>query len=185
MVTAHEHFRQFGYEKATVAHIAKSIGVSAAYVYKFFGSKQAIVQAICRMSFERIAADIKDISVTQISAEQRVRLIFYALASHARELAREENQIRGLIIRAWQEHWQATIDYEQTLLEEIQIIVSQGRAAGEFERKTRINDTSRSVLLSMELLLNPLLWSQRMAGLHEQAQSLASLVLRSLCLSKE
>ncbi|HEY7799341.1 MAG TPA: TetR/AcrR family transcriptional regulator, partial [Hyphomonadaceae bacterium] len=44
---AHEHFSRFGYEKTTVSDLAKSIGFSKAYIYKFFDSKQAIGEAIC------------------------------------------------------------------------------------------------------------------------------------------
>ena len=41
IVAANEHFAHFGYDKTTVADLAKAIGFSKAYVYKFFDSKQA------------------------------------------------------------------------------------------------------------------------------------------------
>ena len=37
---AGEHFRYYGYEKTTVSDLAKAIGFSKAYIYKFFNSKQ-------------------------------------------------------------------------------------------------------------------------------------------------
>ena len=51
---ADEHFRHYGYAKTTVADLAKAIGVSAAYVYRFFESKQAIGEAVCAMTLARI-----------------------------------------------------------------------------------------------------------------------------------
>ena len=33
---ASEHFRHYGYNKTTVADVAKAIGLSTAYIYKFF-----------------------------------------------------------------------------------------------------------------------------------------------------
>ncbi|XOT96806.1 TetR/AcrR family transcriptional regulator, partial [Alcaligenes pakistanensis] len=42
---ANTHFRLYGYRKTSVASLAKSIGVSSAYLYRFFDSKQAIGQA--------------------------------------------------------------------------------------------------------------------------------------------
>ena len=43
---AGEHFSRYGYAKTTVSDLAKSIGFSKAYIYKFFDSKQAIGEAI-------------------------------------------------------------------------------------------------------------------------------------------
>src|SRR3546814_14696501 len=44
---AHDHFSHYGYGKTTVSDLAKHIGFSKAYIYKFFDSKQAIGEAIC------------------------------------------------------------------------------------------------------------------------------------------
>lgn len=41
---AFEHFGHYGYEKTTVAELAKSIGFSKSYIYKFFESKQELVK---------------------------------------------------------------------------------------------------------------------------------------------
>jgi AcrR family transcriptional regulator len=40
-------FRQFGFGKTTVADIAAELGMSPANIYKFFSSKEAIIQASC------------------------------------------------------------------------------------------------------------------------------------------
>jgi AcrR family transcriptional regulator len=45
MVKADELFRQFGFGKTTVADIAGELGMSPANIYKFFSSKEAIIQA--------------------------------------------------------------------------------------------------------------------------------------------
>ncbi len=42
IAAANEHFRHYGYNKTTVADLAKAIGLSTAYIYKFFESKRAI-----------------------------------------------------------------------------------------------------------------------------------------------
>ena len=47
MVKADELFRQFGFGKTTVADIAAELGMSPANIYKFFSSKEAIIQASC------------------------------------------------------------------------------------------------------------------------------------------
>ncbi len=179
-MAAHEHFRQFGYEKTTVGNIAKTVGVSAAYVYKFFESKQAIGNAICRLSLEDIARDVKTVVESQISAHERIRLIFFALSSHARELSLRESRLCEMISFAWQERWQAIEGYETSLEVLIRQLVEEGRRSGEFERNTPLEETCRSILISLETLRNPVLWTQRVDTLDDEAHSLAALVLRSL-----
>ncbi len=45
MIKADELFRQYGFVKTTVADIAAELGMSPANIYKFFSSKEAIIQA--------------------------------------------------------------------------------------------------------------------------------------------
>lgn len=47
IAAADEHFSHYGYGKTTVADLAKAVGFSKAYIYKFFDSKQAIGEVIC------------------------------------------------------------------------------------------------------------------------------------------
>ena len=54
VAAAAEHFSHYGYAKTTVSDLAKSIGFSKAYIYKFFDSKQAIGQAICTQTLEQV-----------------------------------------------------------------------------------------------------------------------------------
>ncbi len=46
--TADAMFRRLGYAKTAVADIAGELGMSPANVYRFFASKNAIVEAICQ-----------------------------------------------------------------------------------------------------------------------------------------
>ena len=52
-------FRHYGWEKTTVADIARELGMSPANVYRFFPSKAAINEAIAeRMLSERVASTL-------------------------------------------------------------------------------------------------------------------------------
>ena len=71
---ADEHFRHYGYAKTTVADLAKAIGVSAAYVYRFFESKQAIGEAVCAMTLARFDDELLGIAAdSKRSAGERLR----------------------------------------------------------------------------------------------------------------
>ena len=56
---AAEHFSQYGYMKTTVSELAKSIGFSKAYIYKFFTSKQAIGEMICANCLREIETEVR------------------------------------------------------------------------------------------------------------------------------
>lgn len=58
VVAATEHFSRYGYEKTTVSDLAKSIGFSKAYIYKFFESKQAIGEMICANCLREIEDEV-------------------------------------------------------------------------------------------------------------------------------
>jgi AcrR family transcriptional regulator len=53
---AEARFRHYGYEKTTVADIAKDLKVSTAYVYKFYESKLALNEAVAVDVLARIDA---------------------------------------------------------------------------------------------------------------------------------
>ena len=54
---AEEHFRRVGYRKTSVTDIAAELGMSAANVYRFFPSKEAIKESVCMRVMDE-AADI-------------------------------------------------------------------------------------------------------------------------------
>ena len=52
LVVAERLFRQIGYQKTTVADIAKELRMSPANVYRFFDSKKAINEGVATGEFE-------------------------------------------------------------------------------------------------------------------------------------
>src|SRR5256885_15496668 len=56
---ADKHFSRYGYEKTTVSDLARAIGFSKAYIYKFFDSKRAIGEVICANCLQEVETDIK------------------------------------------------------------------------------------------------------------------------------
>src|SRR5215212_3876893 len=70
---AEEHFSRYGYEKTTVSDLAKAIGFSKAYIYKFFDSKQAIGEAICSSCLGSIMDAVNAEIATGTSATEKFR----------------------------------------------------------------------------------------------------------------
>src|SRR6201986_5069447 len=83
---ADEHFSHYGYGKTTVADLAKSIGFSKAYIYKFFESKQAIGEVICRKCLGSIPASAQESVSAGRSATDKMRLLFKTVSARSAEL---------------------------------------------------------------------------------------------------
>jgi AcrR family transcriptional regulator len=83
---ATEHFGHFGYEKTTVSDLAKAIGFSKAYIYKFFDSKQAIGEVICANRLA-IIRDIVNAAIADApTAAEKIRRLFRALSESGSDL---------------------------------------------------------------------------------------------------
>lgn len=83
---ATKHFGHFGYEKTTVSDLAKSIGFSKAYIYKFFDSKQAIGEVICSNRLAMIMAIVNSAIADAPSASEKLRRLFRALTEAGSDL---------------------------------------------------------------------------------------------------
>jgi AcrR family transcriptional regulator len=56
---AEQHCRRIGYHKTSVADIASELGMSRANVYRFFPSRDAINESICR----RVVSEVADVAI--------------------------------------------------------------------------------------------------------------------------
>ncbi|HET6608150.1 MAG TPA: TetR/AcrR family transcriptional regulator [Rhodopila sp.] len=177
---ADEHFRHYGYNKTTVADLAKAIGLSTAYIYKFFESKQAIGEAVCSVALGRISVDLRKIAQEPRPAADRLRLIYPRLASLSKELLFNERELHDLAANACTENWQAIHDHQAAILEIVRDIILQGREAGEFEKKTPIDEACRAIMQTLEPFWKPIFLEQNFDELEERALAVANLVLRSL-----
>jgi AcrR family transcriptional regulator len=180
MQAANAHFRTYGYAKTAVADLAKQIDLSPAYIYKFFESKQAIGEAVCRQELGKIEAELRAIASSRKPALTRLRQIFKTTAQRGAGLFFNERKIHDLAVTACTEKWEPIRAHQEALLDILRDLIAEGRKAGEFERKTPLAETSLAVLQTLELFSQPLLLEQNMDDPEGKAESVANLVLRSL-----
>ena len=177
---AHVHFKTYGYAKTTVGDIAKAINLSPAYVYKFFESKQAIGEAVVREALSGVAGILDEIAGGPKPAATRLRQIFRAIAERTADMCFNDRKMFDLAVVACGEKWQAIEDYQAYLFGLVRGVVTQGREAGEFERKTPIAETTAAILMTLEMFARPALLEQNLDDPVGRAETMANLVLRSL-----
>ncbi|MDD9653976.1 TetR/AcrR family transcriptional regulator [Klebsiella pasteurii] len=177
---AFEHFGHYGYEKTTVAELAKSIGFSKAYIYKFFDSKQAIGEVICANRLETIMTAVLAAVADAPSASEKLRRLFRALSEAGSELFFHDRKLYDIAAVASREKWPSTERYAERLLKLIESIVVEGRQAGEFERKTPLDEATYAIYMVMCPFINPVQLQFNLEAAPTAAVILSSLILRSL-----
>lgn len=180
VTAATEHFSRYGYEKTTVSDLAKAIGFSKAYIYKFFESKQAIGEMICSNCLREIETEIRAAVDESDRPPEKLRRMFKSAVEASLRLFSRDRKLYEIAISAATERWQATTAYEQRIRTLLQDILQEGRQTGDFERKTPIDETSMAIYLVMRPYLNPLLLQHSFDYTDEAPAQLSSLVLRSL-----
>ena len=177
---AFEHFGHYGYEKTTVAELAKSIGFSKAYIYKFFDSKQAIGEVICANRLETIMTAVLAAVADAPSASEKLRRLFRALTEAGSELFFHDRKLYDIAAVASRDKWPSTERYAERLLKLIESIVVEGRQAGEFERKTPLDEATWAIYMVMCPFINPVQLQFNLETAPTAAVLLSSLILRSL-----
>src|ERR1700720_1089333 len=66
-------FRQLGFQKTTVADIARELRMSPGNVYRFFGAKSEINAAVCMDLLGKIEAEAEKIAASRGTTAQRMR----------------------------------------------------------------------------------------------------------------
>ncbi|MFZ3205448.1 MAG: TetR/AcrR family transcriptional regulator [Pseudomonas sp.] len=180
VAAATEHFSRYGYEKTTVSDLAKAIGFSKAYIYKFFESKQAIGEMICANCLSQIEAEIRAAVDEADRPPEKLRRMFKVIVEASLRLFSEDRKLYEIAASAATGRWQATLAYEGRIRELLQDILQDGRQSGDFERKTPLDETVMAIYLVMRPYLNPLLLQHGFDYIDEAPGQLSSLVLRSL-----
>jgi AcrR family transcriptional regulator len=180
VAAATEHFSRYGYEKTTVSDLAKSIGFSKAYIYKFFESKQAIGEMICANCLREIESEVKAAVEEADRPPEKLRRMFKAIVEASLRLFSQDRKLYEIAASAATEQWQATLAYEERIQKLLQDILQEGRQSGDFERKTPLDETAMAIYLVLRPYLNPLILQHSFDYTEEAPAKLSSLVLRSL-----
>jgi AcrR family transcriptional regulator len=180
IAAANEHFAHYGYGKTTVSDLAKSIGFSKAYIYKFFESKQAIGEAICAQCHHVISAAARTAVEGGRTSSEKIRRFSRAIVEANLSLLFNEGKLYEMASHSCAERWPSFEQHMDELLAMLTEIVRAGRKSGEFERKTPLDETCRAILQAMQPFINPLMLEHNMDLVPDGPNEVVNLVLRSL-----
>ena len=127
VTAAKEHFSRYGYEKTTVSDLAKAIGFSKAYIYKFFESKQVIGEMICSNCLMEMEAEIRQAVASTDAPPEQLRRLFKAIVAATLRLFSEDRKLYEIAISASAERWQAAQAYEERMHQLLLQVLDAGR----------------------------------------------------------
>jgi AcrR family transcriptional regulator len=180
--TAEGLFRRLGFAKTAVADIAAELKMSPANVYRFFPSKSAIVEAICKRCLGEIEEKAGAVARSKASAAERLeRLILEILAYHRENLV-SQHRVNEMVVAAIEDNW-ATIRAHKDLIRNVaELILRDGIDAGEFEPLDP-RETAELFMRSVVAFTHPLIVGQCVEegqDLEAQARASVRFLLRAL-----
>jgi len=142
--TAERLFREYGYQKTTVADIARALGMSPANVYRFYESKRAIFEAVAINLLDVVERDLAAAARSGGAAEQRLRAFLEANHRLCMQHFVGDSRIRDMVAVAINERWAAIDDHVERVRLMSEQIIRDGVAEGVF---TAADPTTASACL--------------------------------------
>jgi AcrR family transcriptional regulator len=182
MDTAEALFRRLGFAKTAVADIAAELKMSPANVYRFFPSKNAIIEAICQRCLGELEARAWAVARSPGSAADRIeRLVLEIIAYHKENLLTEQ-RVNDMVLAAIELSWAAIRAHKEHMRMVFEAILREGVERGEFAL-TDARETSRLMMLSLVHFCHPMLVAQYLQdqeNLEADARATVHFLLRAI-----
>ncbi|WP_171161765.1 TetR family transcriptional regulator [Streptomyces sp. I05A-00742] len=172
--------RRFGPAKATVVDVARALGVSHGSVYRHFGSKAALREAVTERWLDQSHAALSAIASTDTPAERRLRDWLTALFAAKRRKAGDDPELFATYMVLVGENSSTVERHIETMISQIAGIIETGVSQGEFTA-TDPRLTARAVWDATNRFHDPAYaaeWSQ--PGIDDAFGTVCGLVLRGL-----
>jgi AcrR family transcriptional regulator len=179
--TADALFRRLGYAKTAVADIAAELGMSPANVYRFFPSKNAIVEAICQRCLNELETNIWAVARSPGPAAARLEQLFVEIFNYHKDNLITEQRVHDIVLVAMENNWAAIEAHIEMMRAVIEKILRDGIEKGEFDT-VDARETSVLIKRAMVHFCHPMMVAECLQeGEGEaEARETARFVLRAI-----
>jgi AcrR family transcriptional regulator len=134
LATAEAAFRLVGYQKTTVADIAKSLRMSPANVYRFFDSKKAIHEAVIQRLMDDTEQRVAQAALAPgLDAARRIAGVIMVMHRACIERCEANPRLHEMVEAAIAESWDVCRAHVDQIGSVFERLVREGAEAGEFE----------------------------------------------------
>ena len=181
LVVAERLFRQIGYQKTTVADIAKTLRMSPANVYRFFDSKRSITAGVVSRQMGDVDDALQVIAAQPRSATERLREMLITIFRMNSERFAGDSKMHEMVAVAMEENWDVCQAHIDKIIAVTARVVGDGMASGEF-RGAEPTVTALCVLTAMLRFIHPQLiadFQDKPSATHEQLMDFVLTGLRA------
>jgi AcrR family transcriptional regulator len=144
---ATDHVRRFGLERTTVVAIAREAGMTHANVYRYFPSKEALVDAITADWLKELEALLQTVADAPDPADDKLERLILAYARGLRERAEAEPNLNALHLAAFSGGRLVSRRHRQRVRTLMERIIEDGVGAQLFRVRSR--DKATAVILDV------------------------------------
>jgi AcrR family transcriptional regulator len=182
METAEVLFRRLGFSKTAVADIAAELGMSPANVYRYFPSKNAIVEAICQRCLSDVEQQARAVARADGPASDRIERLILEIVKYHKENHLIDKNVNELVLAAIELSWDAIRAHKEVMRTAIETILRDGIANSEFE-PVEPAGTAALILSSLVAFTHPMMVGQCLdegMDIEEAARASVRFILRAI-----
>lgn len=162
VATAERLFRDVGYQKTTVADIARALKMSPANVYRFFDSKKSINEAVAERLTGQVYEGMLAIARQPKPASARLRELLFSSYQKIRDLGVTEVKMHDMVEAAMTESWSVIRAHIEAVDQLYADVIADGIASGEFRSGLDAQRVAPCVRAAMMRFCHPGVASQCM-----------------------
>ncbi|WP_455203241.1 TetR/AcrR family transcriptional regulator [Kaarinaea lacus] len=181
LTAAEQRFRFYGYNKTTMAEIAKDCNMSAANLYRYFDNKLAIAVALARGCLAESENQLLSIvNQPEISASERIRNFVFETLRYTYTQWSETPRINEMVEAVCQERMDIVKQHMDSRRTSLVGLLEQGVRQGEFAVPDP-QKTAGALLTAVTLFDVPMLMPLfSLDALEQKAEALAELIINGL-----
>jgi AcrR family transcriptional regulator len=154
LITAERLFREIGYQKTTVADIAKTLRMSPANVYRFFDSKKSITAGVARRLMGGVEQALQAIAKRPGNAVERLRELLQTVHRMNSDRYAGDSKMHEMVAVAMEENWDVCLAHIENIIGVTAEVIADGVASGEFH-VADVRVAALSTLTAMLRFIHP------------------------------
>lgn len=181
LVAAEQRFRDFGYNKTTMAEIAKDCDMSAANLYRYFDNKLAIAASLACQCLSAEECRLKEsVQANQQPAAEHIKQFVFETLHYTFKQCSETPRINEMVNAVCAERMDIVQEHMNTKKELLIAVIQKANNDGEFNVRNP-EQAAEAILTSVTLFDAPMLMALfPLDILEKKAQGLVELILNGL-----
>ena len=178
---AEQVLRRHGAEKTNVVDIARVLGMSHGNIYRHFPSKKALLDAVAARWLHKVISPLQAITEDPtLPASARLVEWFNTLRVIKQHKVLDDPELFRVYHRLAMAAGELASEHVDDLLAQVERIIADGMADGEFSERLNVRVAARSCLHAMASFHHPAMLSQGTLPAEEDAHAVLALLLAGL-----